>query len=103
LLQSIGNEYRRPGPDIEALLLADPPPTPLLHTRFRRVAFVFREGSLPVDRLAASTLGLAGSLSAAQRQNELSNRNASRTLDGQLCWQWTQWTSAERVLNGALT
>lgn len=52
--------YQRPSAEVEALLTATPPPEPLVHARSGKVALLFRQAVIRMDRLARPYLGLAG-------------------------------------------
>lgn len=53
-------EYREPDPEIVRLLTAAPPPTGILNARARRVALLYREPVMSLDRLMQPRIGLAG-------------------------------------------
>ncbi len=53
-------DYRQPSAPVTALLTAAPPPEPLLHARSGRVALLYREPVITLERLARPRLGLAG-------------------------------------------
>jgi dipeptidyl aminopeptidase/acylaminoacyl peptidase len=55
-----GHDYRTPSPAVTSLLTATPPPEPLLHAGSRRVALLFREPVIALERLSRERLGLAG-------------------------------------------
>jgi dipeptidyl aminopeptidase/acylaminoacyl peptidase len=52
--------YREPPPAVVELLTANAPPEPLLHATSRRVALLYRESVVPLERIARPSLGLAG-------------------------------------------
>jgi len=52
--------YRVPSDAVVRLLTSPPPPTPLLHTGSGRVALLYREPVIALERLARPRLGLAG-------------------------------------------
>jgi dipeptidyl aminopeptidase/acylaminoacyl peptidase len=52
--------YRRPSRAIEELLTAQPPPKAILHSGSGRVALLFREPVIDLERLSRARLGLAG-------------------------------------------
>ena len=54
------SDYREPGAPVTALLTAPTPPEPLLHARSGRVALLFREPVMSMERLARPRMGLAG-------------------------------------------
>lgn len=54
------SEYREPAAAIISLLTAAAPPERLLHTESGRVALLYREAVIPMERLARPRLGLAG-------------------------------------------
>ena len=53
-------QYREPAAEVTALLTADQPPEFKLHNPSRRVALVYREPVIGIDRLMRPRLGLAG-------------------------------------------
>ncbi len=53
-------DFPRPSAAIEALLTATPPPRPLLHAASGRVALLYLEAVIDLERLARPRLGLAG-------------------------------------------
>jgi dipeptidyl aminopeptidase/acylaminoacyl peptidase len=55
-----GEDYREPSAAVTRLLTATPPPEPILHARSGRVALLFREPVIRLERLARPRLGLAG-------------------------------------------
>lgn len=60
LAASGGTDYREPGTAVVSLLTAPPPPEPILHARSRRIALLYREPVIRLERLARPRLGLAG-------------------------------------------
>jgi dipeptidyl aminopeptidase/acylaminoacyl peptidase len=54
------SDYRTPSAAVTALLTAAPPPQPLLHAASRRVALLYREPVIALERLTRPRLGLAG-------------------------------------------
>jgi len=58
--RAAGDDYRTPSPAVVRLLTANPPPQPLVHARSGRVALLFMEAVVPLERLARPFLGLAG-------------------------------------------
>jgi len=60
LAGTLPSDYREPGAAVTALLTAPTPPEPLLHARSGRVALLFREPVIDMQRLARPRLGLAG-------------------------------------------
>lgn len=58
--QLVEGEYRIPAPEIVTLLTQEGPPHPLVHAAARRLALVFQEKTIPLERLARPSLGLAG-------------------------------------------
>jgi dipeptidyl aminopeptidase/acylaminoacyl peptidase len=55
-----GADYREPSAAVTSLLTAAPPPEALMHARSRRVALLYREPVISLERLARPRLGLAG-------------------------------------------
>lgn len=52
--------YRNPADNVTALLTAPTPPEPLLHMSSGRIALMYREPLIPLERVSQSRLGLGG-------------------------------------------